>query len=228
MVVTETETGAWGGSACREALDGAPSTKAITVEAFRIDALLAARKGLTPTCSRSEAGTIFASSSYAGSAGTRPRCDISDENVLISTLLEQQSGPVIGRVLRGYVGALSPTASMGTSSRRADGHSSTPAACRQHSKSFDGLCEGRACFVLGDSVCSRTPYRFCRNHHAGKARHSEKAQQRRCQSTQSRPIELVISLWFGGAQKNQNGKTPNTGRRPFFEAPWRAHGRIVG
>jgi len=138
-------------------LDGAPSTKAITVEAFRIDALLAARKGLAPTCSRSEAGTIFASSSYAGSAGTRPRCDLSDENVLISTLLEQQSGPVIGRVLRGCVGALSPTASMRTSSRRADGHSSTPAACRQHSNSFDGLCEGRACFVFGNSVCSRSP-----------------------------------------------------------------------
>ena len=127
------------------------------MEAFRIDALLAARKGLTPTCSRSEAGTIFASSSYAGSAGTRPRCDLSDENVLISTLLEQQSGPVIGRVLRGCVGALSPTASMRTSSRRADGHSSTPAACRQHSHSFDGFCEGRACFVLGNSLCSRSP-----------------------------------------------------------------------
>ena len=127
------------------------------MEAFRIDALLAACKGLTPTCSRSEAGTIFASSSYAGSAGTRPRCDLSDENVLIRTLLEQQSGPVIGRVLRGRVGALSPTASMGTSSRRADGHSSTPAACRQHPKSFDGLCEGHACFVLGNSVCSRSP-----------------------------------------------------------------------
>ena len=79
---------------------------------------------------------------------------------------------------------------------------------------------------LGPSL--RTLYSFCRNHHAGKARHSEKAQQRRCQSTQSRPIELVISLWFGGAQKNQNGKTPNTGRRPFFEASWRAHGGIVG
>ena len=101
--------------------------------------------------------SIFASSSYAGSAGTRPRCDLSDENVLISTLLEQQSGPVIGRVWCGCVGALSPTASMRTSSRRGDGHSSTPAACRQHSNSFDGLCEGRACFVLGNSVCSRSP-----------------------------------------------------------------------
>ena len=32
-----------------------------------------------------------------------------------------------------------------------------PAACRQHSNSFDGLCEGCACFVLGNSVCSRSP-----------------------------------------------------------------------
>jgi hypothetical protein len=99
----------------------------------------------------------IASSSYAGSAGTRPRCDLSDENVLISTLLEQQSGPVIGHVLRGCMGALSPTASMRTYPQRADGHSSTPAACRQHSNSFDGLCEGHACFVLGNSVCSRSP-----------------------------------------------------------------------
>ena len=52
-------------------LDGVPSTKVITVEAFRIDGLLAARKGLTPTCSRSEAGMIFALSSYASSTGTR-------------------------------------------------------------------------------------------------------------------------------------------------------------
>ena len=58
-----------GGSAYQDVLDGAPSTKVVTVEAFRIDALLAAHKGLTPTCSRSEAGMIFASSSYAGSAG---------------------------------------------------------------------------------------------------------------------------------------------------------------
>ena len=123
------------------------------MEAFRIDALLAARKGLAPTCSRSEAGTIFASSSYAGSAGTRPRCDLSDENVLISTLLEQQSGPVIGCVLRGCVASGDSDDFDATLSGQADGHGSKPAVCWQHFGSCSDFCEGCACFDSVNNAC---------------------------------------------------------------------------
>ena len=69
----------WYTSACQGALDGAstPGTKAITAEAFRIDALLATRESLTSTCPRSENldEAIFASNRYAGSGGMVPRAN---------------------------------------------------------------------------------------------------------------------------------------------------------
>ena len=64
------------GSACWDALDGAPGTKATTAEAFHIEVLLAARESLTSTCLRSEAEAIFASSRYSGSGGMRPHANL--------------------------------------------------------------------------------------------------------------------------------------------------------
>ena len=93
------------------------------------------------------------------------------------------------------------------------------ASVRAIARTWWGPAAASACGCKGLNLAIRTPYRFCRNRHAGKARHSEKAQQRRCQSTQSRPIELVISLWFGGAQKNQNGKRPIPVAGRFLKPP---------
>ena len=54
-------------------LDRGPGTKTITAEASSINALPAAHERLTSACSKSEDGTTFALSRYAGTEGTRPR-----------------------------------------------------------------------------------------------------------------------------------------------------------